>query len=42
MVDESIQPAEWATAVTAQVVEHVEQMLGVRLPEAWRGYVRRD
>jgi hypothetical protein len=42
MVDGGIQPAEWGTAVPAEVLDHVEEMLGVRLPEAWRGYVRRD
>jgi cell wall assembly regulator SMI1 len=42
MVDESIQPAEWDTPVPAEVLDQVEQMLGVRLPEAWRAYVRRD
>jgi hypothetical protein len=42
VVDESIQPAEWGTAVPAEVLDHVEQTLGVRIPDAWRGYVRRD
>jgi hypothetical protein len=42
MVDESIQPAVWGTAVPAQVLDQVEQVLGLRLPESWCRYVRRD
>ena len=42
VVDESVEPARWETAVPDEVLAEVEQRCGHELPPAWKAFVQRD
>lgn len=41
-VDESIEPAVWASAVSEQEIDDTERWLGASIPAAWTAFLRRD